>query len=157
MRNTYKKRRYLRKTMKKKQKGGNNDAFDAAKVHPASLNMSKKFIIKKSSIHGVGTFANKNIEQNEIIHVLIYMFPSSDKTPIYKTIDGKITFNIDDEFGKYVNHSVKNANTDVIKLADGNYYLMATHPIPKNTEILLNYDGKNIPYFIEGSKSHYKN
>jgi hypothetical protein len=54
---TYKKKRgNFRKSIKRKQRGGNKEfIFDAAKIHPASLLLDKKFIIKKSSIDGSKT------------------------------------------------------------------------------------------------------
>lgn len=147
---TYKKRRYLHKTIKRKQRGGNNIdlLFDASKIHPASIILDKKFTIKKSSIHGVGVFAKKNIEVNEIIHCVIHMLKQPNK-------EGHL-FKITDDFGKYINHSSLNANSELIKLSDGNYHLTATKYIPKDTEILVDYDGKNMPSFIHGSKPHYK-
>jgi len=139
MRNTYKNRPLMRKTtMHKTQHGGNVFIFDAAKIHPASINLGNKFVILPSTIHGVGVFANKNIDKNEIIHCAIHI--------------NKIT----DDFGVYINHSSLNDNAELIKLSDGDYYVIANKFIPKNTEILVNYDGKTIPPFIAGSKPNYK-
>lgn len=161
MHKTYKKRQLLRKPHKKiskkrHQRGGNtktivDDAapiYDASKIHPASLHLDKKFLIKPSSVHGLGVFANKNIEKNEIIHRSIHMLkhPSSSQH----------LFKITPEFGVYLNHSSLKDNTELIKLNDGDYYIIATKFIPYNTEILINYDGKNLPPFIDGSKLHYK-
>jgi SET domain-containing protein len=147
---TYKNRRYLRKTIRRKQRGGSNIDlhFDASKIHPASIIFDKKFTIKKSSIHGVGVFAKKNIEINEVIHCAIHMLKQPNK-------EGHL-FKITDDFGKYINHSTLNANTELMKLSDGDYHLTAIKYIPKDTEILVDYDGKNIPSFIHGSKPHYK-
>ena len=64
-------------------------------------------------------------------------------------------FKITPEFGVYLNHSSLKDN-ELIKLSDGDYYIIATKFIPYNTEILINYDGKNIPPFITDSKPHYK-
>ena len=36
------------------------------------------------------------------------------------------------------------------------YNFLVDKFIPKNTEILVNYDGKTIPPFIAGSKPNYK-
>jgi len=134
MRKTYKKRPVIHKT----QHGGNVFIFDAAKIHPASINLGNKFVILPSTIHGVGVFANKNIDKNEIIHCAIHI--------------NKIT----DDFGVYINHSSLNDNAELIKLSDGDYYVIANKFIPKNSEILVNYDGKTIPPFIAGSKPNYK-
>ena len=156
----YKSRKYIkrnnkfRKTIRysKRVKVGGQHAFDASKSHPASLNLDKKstfkkFTVKKSTIHGLGVFANKNIEKNEIIHCAIKLLDHPDK-------NGN-TYKITNDFGVLINHSSLKDNTELIKLKDG-YYLIATKYIPKNTEILVNYDGKTIPDFIQGSKAHYK-
>jgi hypothetical protein len=131
---------------------GGQQVFDASKSHPAYLNLDKKstvkkFTVKNSTIHGVGVFANKNIERNEIIDCAIKLVNKPDKK-------GK-TYEVTHDFGGLINHSSLKDNTDLIKLKDG-YYLTATKYIPKNTEMLINYDGKTIPDFIKGSKPHYK-
>ena len=147
---TYKKRRYLHKTIRRKQRGGNNNDlhFDASKIHPASIIGDKKFNINKSLIHGVGVFAKKNIEINEVIHCAIHMLKHPNK-------EGHL-FKITDDFGRYINHSSLSANSELIKLSDGDYHLIAIKYIPKDSEILVDYDGKTIPSFIHGSKPHYK-
>jgi len=146
--NTYKKRRYLHKTAKRTQGGGTKLPFDASKIHPAALILDKKFSIKKSSVHGVGAFAAKPIAVNEVIHCAIHTLSQPNK-------EGYL-FNITDDFGRYINHSSAKPNAELIKLHDGNYYVMATNYIPKDAEILVNYDDKKLPSFIKGSMPHYK-
>ena len=68
----------------------------------------------------------------------------------------KIGFKLSADDIYNVNHSSLKDNVKLIKLSDGDYYIIATKFIPYNTEILINYDGKTIPSFIDGSKSHYK-
>jgi hypothetical protein len=99
----------------------------------------KKYVIKKSPIHGVGVFANETIEKGEIVDCMIIMRPERLITP---------------HFGSLVNHSNKKNNIDLIQLEDG-YYAIATTTILKDTEITIDYDGPTIPEFIQGSKPHF--
>jgi hypothetical protein len=147
----------INKTYKKKKKiykGGNKSikkntisslVFDASKTHPASILPNykpvTKYEIKPSSIHGNGLFATQDIQPREIIECAI-------------KINGK-NFTITHFFGVFINHSSKKDNIELIRMADGHYYAIATKLIPKNTEITANYDGPTIPPFIHGSKSHY--
>jgi hypothetical protein len=116
--------------------------YDASKINPASIILSKKFFQKKSPIHGVGIFAKETLHKNDIIDCAIIIH------------DGG--FYITADFGMLINHSSLKGNTDLVKLHDGNYYLRATKRISKNRELLSDYDGKTIPSFIEGSKPNYK-
>jgi len=100
----------------------------------------KKYSIKNSPIHGVGLFAKEDIGPGEIIDCAI------------KTQD--TTFIITQHFGKFINHSKTGDNVVLIQLADG-YYIKTIKSIPKNTEIMVNYDGPTIPSFIQGSLPHY--
>ena len=97
----------------------------------------KNYVVKKSPIHGVGIFAKKDLKTNEIVDCAINS----------KNI-------ITPHFGRLINHSSSNDNTELIKLSNG-YYVKTTKYISKGTEILANYDGPTIPPFILGSKPHY--
>lgn len=99
----------------------------------------KKYVIKKSPIHGVGVFANETIQRGEIIDCMIITGEKILITPY---------------FGSLINHSNKNNNIETIQLNDS-YYAVATTTILKNTEITINYDGPTIPEFIQGSKPHF--
>ena len=115
-------------------------AFDAAKVHPAAMTPQRKYVIKKSTIHGNGAFTSQPIKAKEIIGLSIIM-NNEERT-------------ITQNFGRLLNHSKKN-NAEFIKLNDGHYYVIATKAMPKNTEITVNYDGPDMPIFIAGSNPHY--
>ena len=97
----------------------------------------KKYVIKKSPIHGVGVFANETIQRGEIIDCMI-----GEKRLITPY------------FGSLINHSNKKNNIEIIQL-NNDYYAVATTTILKNTEITINYDGPTIPEFIQGSKPHF--
>jgi hypothetical protein len=99
----------------------------------------KKYVIKKSPIHGVGVFASETIQKGEIIECMILMGQKRLITPY---------------FGSLVNHSNKKNNIEIIRLKD-HYYAIATTAILKNTEIMIDYDGPTIPAFIQGSKPHF--
>jgi len=99
----------------------------------------KKYVIKKSPIHGVGVFANETIQRGEIIDCMIITGEKRLITPY---------------FGSLINHSNKKNNIEIIQLNNG-YYAVATTTILKNTEITINYDGPTIPEFIQGSKPHF--
>lgn len=100
-----------------------------------------KYVIQKSHIHGKGIFSTENINKNEIIGecITFYMF----------TIP-----NITSYLGKWINHS-DNSNC-YLKYYNNFYYLIAKNKINKNTELTLNYDDKDIPWYIQGSMPWYK-
>ena len=99
----------------------------------------KKYVIKKSPIHGVGVFANETIQKGEIIECMILVNEKRLITPY---------------FGSLINHSNKKNNIEIIRLEDG-YYAKAMTTILKDTEITIDYDGPTIPEFIQGSKPHF--
>ena len=99
----------------------------------------KKYVIKKSPIHGIGVFANETIQRGEIIECMILMRREKLITP---------------HFGALINHSNKKNNIEMIQIRDG-YYAIATTTILKDTEITIDYDGPTIPAFIQGSKPHF--
>ena len=102
--------------------------------------MPEKYKIKKSQIHGKGVFSNCNINKNEIIgEGIIMKF-------------GLVPY-ITPELGRLLNHS-KNSNCK-LKYYKNIYYIIAKKDIPTNTEITINYDDYEIPWFIQGSQPHY--
>lgn len=105
----------------------------------SNLDYLDNFTVKPSEIHGNGVFTTRNFQTDEIIGIgieyYLYLFP-------------KIT----PEFGSLINHSSTRPNTSLIYLND-KYYVKADKSIPKDTEILINYD--NCPWFIMGSQNHY--
>lgn len=99
---------------------------------------TKSYVIKQSEVHGQGLFANKDISKGETIELTIKM-PSREVTPY---------------FGSMINHS-KTRNNTKLTLINDDYYLEATNLIPKGKEIFINYDGSDIPDFVNGSEPHY--
>lgn len=104
-----------------------------------NLDYLANFTVKPSAIHGNGIFTTRNFQTDEIIGVGIeyqmYFFPQV--TP---------------EFGSLINHSRYRANVSLL-YRDHRYYVKADKSIPKDTEILINYD--QCPWFIMGSQPGY--
>lgn len=100
-----------------------------------------KYKLDKSTIHGKGIFSAKDINKNELIGegivFSLYVIPV-----------------ITNKLGKWLNHST-NSNC-YLKYHNNVYYVVAKKKIPINTELTLNYDGKDIPWFIQGSMPWYK-
>ena len=64
---------------------------------------------------------------------------------------------ITSKFGKFINHK-KNENTYLKKVNKNNidiYYIYSNKNIDIGEEITSNYDGPNIPSFIEKSRAQY--
>lgn len=105
----------------------------------ANFQYSNNFVIKRSEIHGNGVFTTKNFQLGEIIGIGIeysfYFFPR-----------------ITPELGSLINHSSTRPNVSLI-YQNGKYYVKADKSIPKETELLINYD--KCPWFIMGSQSWY--
>jgi SET domain-containing protein len=99
------------------------------------------FHIGRSKIHGYGVLANRDILKGTFIDACIIIKNNN--------------FEITSHFGKFLNHSKRKANI-LMKYKNRKYYAVASKNIKKDTEILIDYDGSTIPYFIEGSKSYYK-
>jgi SET domain-containing protein len=103
--------------------------------------MNNKYKLDKSLIHGKGVFSAKEINKNELI---------GEGITFYLSIIPVITNNP----GKWLNHSSE-ANC-YLKFYNNTYYVTAKKKIPKNVELTLNYDGQDIPWFIQGSMPWYK-
>ena len=100
-----------------------------------------KYEINNSKIHGKGLFAKKNLKKNELIDIAIILYNNDNYS---------IT-----PFGRSINHCSHNYNTKLKKFSN-NYYILANRNIKAGDELTINYDSKDIPDFIEGSKSYYK-
>jgi len=92
-------------------------------------------IVKKSNIHNIGIFTTKNIKNNIVIGLTIYLK--------YYIIP------IKSNIGKYINHS--NNNNCIIVNLNNKYYLKSIKNINKNHELTINYN--NTPWFILGTWS----
>jgi len=104
---------------------------------------SKKYIIKKSKINGVGIFANKNIKKNELIDLAFILYINENNLK-----DGDITL-----FGSKINHCSINDNS-YLKNINNKYYIYAKRNINKGEEITSNYN--NTPEIIEKPDKSYK-
>jgi hypothetical protein len=107
--------------------------------------IKKKYKIGPSSIHGNGIICTETIEIGEIIDIAIVKNLSTNEIIISP------------DFGVYINHQM-NSNTklELIRVHDHeNYYIIAIKQIQPKEEITCNYDGEDIPSFIDRSKSHY--
>ena len=105
----------------------------------------KQYYIGKSKIHGHGIICACNINKDE-------------------QIDVAFTYNhelnnliITPQFGKYINQKT-DENTYLKKITRDHidiYYIYSNKNIYIGEEITSNYDGPNIPPFIEKSKAEY--
>ena len=105
----------------------------------------KKYKIGPSKIHGNGLLCISTISPNEIIDCAITRNISSNQ------------YIISPDFGLYINHKLhSNTNLEMISDSGYEYYLIvANRTINPGEEITSNYDGVDIPSFIDGSKSYY--
>ena len=108
-------------------------------------NKEKKYKIEPSKIHGNGLQCISTIYPNEIIDCAITRNISSKQ------------YIISPDFGLYINHKLhSNTNLELISDSGYEYYLIvANRTINPGEEITSNYDGVDIPSFIDGSKSYY--
>ena len=104
---------------------------------------SKKYVIKKSKINGIGIFANKNIKKNELIDIAFTIFINENNLK-----DSIISY-----FGSKINHCTINDNS-YLKKSGNDYYLYAKKNIKKGEEITSNY--YNTPDIIEKPNKSYK-
>ena len=106
---------------------------------------SKKFKIGPSHIHGNGVICTRTIQKGERIGIAFTR--NLETQEIFITPD----------FGVFLNHKVK-SNIRFIMVKQGVievYYSVAIQQIGTGEEITVNYDGEDVPYFIEGSKPEY--
>lgn len=106
---------------------------------------SKKFKIGSSHIHGNGVICARTIQKGERIGIAFTR--NLETQEIFITPD----------FGVFLNHKVKsNIRFTMVKQGDIEiYYSVAIQTIGVGEEITVNYDGEDVPYFIEGSKPEY--
>ena len=109
-----------------------------------------------SNIHNTGLFTPQDYKKGDII--IENVFPGKD--------DDEVLFNpiSRDLFKKYIsyegtliNHCSVNYNSDIKSNGNKIYTVIAIKDIPKDTEIVVNYDVLHKKYpFIAGSKEGYK-
>jgi len=81
---------------------------------------------KDSSLHGKGSFASKDIKEDEVIG--LYLMNLLEEEVAYQRTD----------FCRLTNHSHKNQNVRMEEM-DGNLYAVATRDIKEDEEILMDY------------------
>ena len=100
-----------------------------------------KLVVRKSSMHGYGVFANKNIKKGEKIEecYIILSKKGGDKGLEDFYFDAKGKYAVFLGFGSIYNHS-DNPNADyTISLKNRVATIKATKPIPKGKEIFVSY------------------
>jgi len=108
-----------------------------------SFETNKKYKIGPSDIDGNGIICTQPINNKENIDVA-FTFNKEDNSLV-----------ITPDFGKYINHKAE-ANANLYTENQSVYYVVANKDIHPNEEITVNYDGKDIPYYISNSKPEYK-
>ncbi len=130
------------------------------------MHSAKKYSVKKSSIHGSGVFAAKDIAEGE--YILEYLGERISKEEsnkrglareeyARKTGDGAVyIFELDDDFdidgnvdyndAKFINHACR-TNCESLS-EDGKIWVIATRGIKKGEELLYNY-GYALEHFFE--------
>ena len=118
------------------------------------IDYNKLFYISKSDVDGLGLFTNKDYKKNDII--VDDLFPYINRRNIIKKLTKK---EFDDYIiyeGKYINHCSREYNVDIITNDNIYFKLIAIKDIPKDKEIVANYDLINHKFpFIAKSKKHY--
>ena len=119
------------------------------------MNYNKLHYIQKSDINGFGLFSNKDYKKNDVI--IDDLFPYNIKRNTIKYLSKSDFNNYIINEGKYINHCSQKYNTDVITNDNIYFKLIAIKDIPKDKEILANYDLIHLKYpFIAHSKEYYK-
>lgn len=110
-----------------------------------NFNTNDIYVIKKSSINGVGVFSNKNIEKDEKIDLALENKLNINTNSLY--------VDITNTFGSLINHCEVNDNS-YLKREGNKYYLHAKKYIPKGVEITNNY--KKAPDTINKNTNGFK-
>jgi SET domain-containing protein len=109
------------------------------------IGQTKKYTIGSSNIHGQGVICTEQIQSGENIDLALSRNPSTNEIIITP------------DFGQFINHK-KESNTNLSLVHEDGlevYYLVANKTINAKEEIVCNYDGEDIPSFIQGSYPHY--
>jgi len=100
----------------------------SAKENTATLKDSYEF--KDSSVHGMGSFASKDISENDMVGLYyLNLLNEDENAPQYQRTD----------FCRFTNHSKYTSNISLVEMCDGNYYTYATKDIKEGDEILIDY------------------
>ena len=111
-----------------------------------------KVKVQKSSTHGIGVFATKDIKKGDIVEVCpMMLFPEKEKKLLDRTTLKDYYFNYEDGaavmlgYGSIYNHSNR-ANVEVIMkevMVEGEVFAnyVAYKNIKKGEELFINYNG----------------
>jgi hypothetical protein len=100
----------------------------SAKENTATLKDSYEF--KDSSVHGMGSFASKDISENDMVGLYyLNLLNEDENAPQYQRTD----------FCRFTNHSKYTSNLALVEMRDGNFYTYATKDIKEGDEILIDY------------------
>jgi len=95
-----------------------------------NTNQEIPYEFKDSSTHGMGTFATKDINENDTVGLYYLNLLNENKNaPQFQRTD----------FCRFTNHSQHIPNVALIKESDGNFYTYATREIQKGEELLVDY------------------
>ena len=117
--------------------------------------LNRPYFIDKSNINGLGLYSNRNYKKNDVI--IEDLFAYNTKRNVIKYLSTKEFNDYILNEGKYINHCTTKYNTDLITNDNIYFKLIAIEDIPKNKEIVANYDKINNKFpFIDNSKEYYK-
>ena len=119
------------------------------------LYLNRPYFIDKSDINGLGLYSNRDYKKNDII--IDDLFAYNNKRNIIKDLSEEEFNNYIVNEGKYINHCTEKYNSDILTNDNIYFKLIAIKDIPKNKEIVCNYDIINNKFpFIDNSKEYYK-
>mgnify|MGYP003403959984 FL=1 len=106
-----------------------------------------KVKVQKSTTHGIGVFATKDIKKGDVVEVCpMMLFPEKEKKLLDKTTLKDYYFNYENGaavmlgYGSIYNHSSK-ANVEVIMKDEAFANYVAYKNIKKGEELFINYNG----------------
>ena len=98
--------------------------------HKSRKSITDSYEFKDSSTHGMGTFATKDINENDTVGLYYLNLLNENKNaPQFQRTD----------FCRFTNHSQHIPNVALIKESDGNFYTYATREIQEGEELLVDY------------------
>jgi len=120
-----KKKRIPIMNFKEREKDMNEEFQSMTEKAPAD-----SYEFKDSTIHGLGSFATKEINENEQVGLYyLNLLSENENAPQYQRTD----------FRRFTNHSQHIPNIKLVENADGNIYTHATRDIQEGEEILIDY------------------
>ena len=91
---------------------------------------SVNYEFKDSSIHGMGSFATRDIEEGESVSLYLLSLLSEDENaPEYQRTD----------FCRFTNHSQHTPNLIMVENQDGNFFTYTNKDVKEGEEFIINY------------------